>query len=47
MSRLASRNGTGWTGLRADHINNQGIIAGNGYLNGVWQGFVAIPVTQP
>jgi hypothetical protein len=28
-------------------INNQGIIIGNGYLNGVQQGFVAIPVTQP
>ncbi len=40
-------NGTGWTSLGASDINNQGIIAGSGYLNGVWQGFVAIPVTQP
>ncbi len=40
-------NGTGWTGLAAGDINNQGIIIGNGYLNGTWQGFVAIPVTQP
>jgi probable HAF family extracellular repeat protein len=40
-------NGTGWTGLSAGDINNQGIITGVGNLNGVRQGFVAIPVTQP
>ncbi len=40
-------NGTGWTGLGAGDINNQGVIFGNGDLNGVRQGFVAIPVTQP
>ncbi len=40
-------NGAGWTSLAASDINNQGIISGQGYLNGVWQGFVAVPVTQP
>ena len=40
-------NGTGWEKLSASDINNQGIIVGSGYLNGVAQGFVAVPVTQP
>jgi len=49
MYDLATRltNGTGWTDLSASDINNEGCIVGRGYLNGVYQGFVAIPVTQP
>ena len=49
MYDLATRltNGTGWTNLTANDINSQGSIIGHGYLNGVSQGFVAIPVTQP
>jgi len=47
VSRLASRNGTGWIGLQAGDINNQCIIVGTGNLNGARRGFVAIPVTQP
>jgi hypothetical protein len=49
MYDLATRltNGTGWANLTARDINNQGTIIGSGYLNGVQQAFVAVPVTQP
>jgi probable HAF family extracellular repeat protein len=40
-------NPTGWVNLRPNDINEQGLITGAGYLNGVYQAFVLIPVNQP
>jgi probable HAF family extracellular repeat protein len=49
MYDLATRltNGSGWSDLQPTDINNQGFIVGMGSFNGVTQGFVAVPVTQP
>jgi probable HAF family extracellular repeat protein len=40
-------NATGWSGLKPNDLNEQGLITGGGYFNGVYQAFVLIPVTQP
>ena len=40
-------NPTGWVNLEPSDLNEQGFITGTGYLNGVRQAFVAVPVTQP